>query len=673
MQKTYKTIEIKPEPVEPNLEFDDKHLTLLEEIKKYKETPVSKPNKLSTVDIANTTRKSKLLFLFFPEWAIYMPPYNIARLSAVTKQAGYNTSVIDVNIEAYQLSRSWPSEIDFWHHAYSWKWQGDSYFEHIHPHLEPHLEKYFQYIADNNITVLCITLYYCNQKIAEWFVEEAKRRFPYIRVVAGGPMAHLSFWKSSPAFDFMVSGEGEENILKALERIENNDVPETLTWIVQDSNQRLDLDELPFPDYSWCDFSKYNIPNGVCAEFSRGCTAKCTFCQETHFWKFRSRKSNRVVEEVELLHNTHGVNLVWFLDSLVNGNLKELENFCDQIIEKNLKIKWTGYARCDKRMDLAFYEKLAKSGCFTLHIGIESGSNKVLKDMDKGLTVDVIEDNLKSAKLTDIKMHTNWIVGFPTETIQDAYETFTFLVRNYKNMSSIGPGMGFGLSPESIVGQNFDRFNLIHAKWEGEPISKDFKNTKLHRLLRQKMFVLLMCCMDDHAKGYFRDFFNLTFHENLTNTVEYEPFDFDILTPNINPVADSFINEIFALGRLLFQWKGSFDLTMHFDSEKIANNYGPRLSCNINGFIQFNVDQQGNYTVTYDLDFKQSENSWQAHIFSHAQSIAAQRARILANKRGFDQIQKTHDEVNSDIQHIWSANDFTFSYKNTVNGLFIIS
>jgi hypothetical protein len=123
----------------------------------------------------------------------------------------------------------------------------------------------------------------------------------------------------------------------------------------------------------------------------------------------------------------------------------------------------------------------------------------------------------------------------------------------------------------------------------------------------------------------------------------------------------------------LFQWKGSFDLTMHFDSEKIANNYGPRLSCNINGFIQFNVDHQGNYTVTYDLDFKQSENSWQGHIFSHAQSVAAQRARILANKRGFEQIQKTHDEVTSDIQNIWSAKDFTFNYKNTVNGSFVLS
>jgi hypothetical protein len=187
------------------------------------------------------------------------------------------------------------------------------------------------------------------------------------------------------------------------------------------------------------------------------------------------------------------------------------------------------------------------------------------------------------------------------------------------------------------------------------------------------MFVLLMCNMDNHAQGYFKDFFNLTFHENLTNTVEYETFNFDILTPNINPVADSFINEIFALGRLLFRWKGSFDLRLNFDSEKIANNYGPRLSCNINGFIQFNVDRQGNYTIVYDLDFKQSENSWAGHIFSHAQSNAAQRARLLANKRGFDQVQKTRDEVSSDIKNIWSAKDFTFIHKNTVNGSFVLS
>ena len=72
---------------------------------------------------------------------------------------------------------------------------------------------------------------------------------------------------------------------------------------------------------------------------------------------------------------------------MVNGNLKELRAFAKGIVAKGLKIKWTGYARCDGRMDLAYLQDLADSGCIALNYGCESGSQKVLDDIDKGVTV----------------------------------------------------------------------------------------------------------------------------------------------------------------------------------------------------------------------------------------------------------------------------------------------
>ena len=93
-----------------------------------------------------------------------------------------------------------------------------------------------------------------------------------------------------------------------------------------------------------------------------------------------------MLAEIETLYYEKGTDIVWFIDSLVNGNLNELRAFCKGIIAKGMKIHWTGYARCDGRMDLAFYQDLADSGCHMLNYGIESGSQAVL-DRRKFLTI----------------------------------------------------------------------------------------------------------------------------------------------------------------------------------------------------------------------------------------------------------------------------------------------
>ena len=153
---------------------------------------------------------------------------------------------------------------------------------------------------------------------------------------------------------------------------------------VQPKTVRLDLDSLPFPDYSDFDFSEYQMPNGASSELSRGCVAKCVFCTEVHFWKYRGRMAGSILNEIEYQYRTHGIDFVWFIDSLVNGNLKELRAFALGVVERGLKIRWQGYARCDGRMDLEYFKDLKDSGCHQLNYGVESGSQRVLDDMKKG-------------------------------------------------------------------------------------------------------------------------------------------------------------------------------------------------------------------------------------------------------------------------------------------------
>lgn len=645
-------------------EFDTKHLSVFNEIKKFIKISSSPKSFDYQYPI---TKKTKICFILLPEWDKNFVPYNISRLIAVSRHAGYETTGIDLNIEAWHDSKRWSDQSDFWHASSEWKWTGNSYWDLIHPHILPLLEKTVNDIINQNFDVIGLTLYYCNLEISNWLAKELKKLKPSIKIIVGGPQAHHSYWTPILEYDVIVSGEGEDNLLVVLDKIENNNIESSQSWIRQMDGIRIDLDAVPAPDFSWADFSRYGMPNGVLLEFSRGCVAKCTFCGETHFWKYRGRRSDKLVEEIEKLHKEHGIDTVWFLDSLVNGNLKELRNFAKGIIDKKIKIQWTGYARCDDRMDLDYYKDLKNSGCFALNYGIESGSNKILRDMAKGITVDEIEKNLCDGTSVGIKAMTNWIHSFPTESYQDFYETLTLIIRNHQNIYTMAPGIGgFIVASDTIVGQNFDRFNLLKAKWEGEWITKDFKNTKLHRLMRQKILLLVMneVGLND---GHYVDFYKINFADKKKQQIEYENFNFDVINPSINPLADSFLNEIFVLLRLLWKWRGAYNLEFVFDKNKDRSNFGDRLSCDAEGKIYFCIDTHGDWNISIDYNFRQTHN-WVYHGYDQANSIAAKRARQLSKKEFKEEF--TYEDLCQDIKIMdkLSHLDFSFEYQHSHNG-----
>lgn len=657
MKEELKQIKIIPIKPESQPEFDEKHLSVFNEIKKLFKKP--RKEHLSIETSYEITKKTKICFVLLPEWDKTLPPYNISRLISVARNNGYYASGMDLNIEAWNDSKTWTDSTDFWHPSSEWKWTGKNYWNMIHPHLYPLVNRKIDEIIENGINVVSLTLYYCNLELSNWFAEELKRRDPKIKIIVGGPQAHHSYWTPSKDFDVIVSGEGEEILVAVLDSIENNQIKER--WIRQADGIRIDLDQVPPPDYSWVDFSKYEMPNGILMEFSRGCIAKCTFCGETHFWKYRNRRATNLINEIESLNRNYGIDTIWFLDSLVNGNLKELQSFAKGVIEKKLKINWTGYARCDKRMDLDYYKDLADSGCIALNYGIESGSNKILKDMAKNITVSEIEQNLTDGASVGVRAMTNWILGFPTEVAQDFYETLTLIVRNYKNIHQMSPGIGgFIVSSDTIVGQNFDRFNLYKAKWENEWITKDFKNTKLHRLIRQKTFLIIMTEVG-HNNGHAKDFYKLKFKKPFVEKkIDYEDFDFEVIKDkSLNPVEYSFINEIFVLLRLLWRWKGSFSLMIYFDKDKDWKTFGDRLGCDLNGYANFTIDEKGRWSLDLNYEFNQS-SKWEYHSYEEADSIAAERARRLS-KREFKEY--TYEDLCQDMKVIENLSEYNFSFR----------
>jgi hypothetical protein len=560
----------------------------------------------------------------------------------------------------------------------------------IHPLLEPLLMKACDEIQATRPEIVGFSQYYTNEEPTKWMAQELKRRMPNLKIAVGGSNVQKSWFNAHPYYDYIVNGEGEQVLLEILDEIEAGISNNKQQYIKQPEGQRINLNDLPMPDYESIDFSQYCIPNGVNSEISRGCTAKCTFCEETHFWKYRQRQAVDLVQEIEWLYYNKGTDVIWFIDSLVNGNLKELRAFCKAVVAKGLKIHWTGYARCDGRMDLEYFKDLKEGGCIILNYGIESGSQRVLDDMAKGVTVAEMEQNFKDGKQVGIFAATNWIVGFPTEELQDFADSMTLLwrIRNM-NVNNVGAGLGFGLGPETIVGQNPHKFNVAWHKYQNHWITQDFRKGGTHVMTRVKTFHMFIDFMKGCTEQHFdypiryslaKEHYKIKLHNiNLVKEVEYEQFDYNIIKPNISPFADALVNEMWPFFRMLWKTRGGYDAVIKFDPDidlrEFGSQFGPGM---YTATFNFSINDQGQWSADFDYVFDQIDNPYDdrpvedgrrgpfyAQDYSRMTTNTATRARKLAKPTWSDDTGRSDSdfwEMLVEEERLNKTTDFSFKY-----------
>lgn len=671
---------------------DAKHNNMLRAIAPYAKKSTEQKSFGAEESLNYVTKKTKVLLILLPEWSPFFPPFNLARLSAVAKASGYQTKIMDVNVRAYnEYKNDWQpngkTKFPLWNPASSWRLVGkDNYMSNIHPLYESLFAQVLKEIVEYNPDAIGFSQYYINQEATDWMAAEVRKLLPNVKIMVGGSNIQNGWHIPKPIYDYVVNGEGEQIIVEILDEIESGLTGETTKHIKQPEEQRLSINDLPLPDYSTIDFNLYEIPNGVNSELSRGCIAKCTFCEETHFFKYRQRNHTDILKEIEYLYHEKGTDVIWFIDSLVNGSLKELRAFCKGVVERGLKIKWTGYCRCDGRMDKEFYKDLAASGCVMLNYGIESGSQKVLNDMNKGVTIEEMEQNFRDGKEVGIWAATNWIVAFPTEKFQDFADTMTFLWRNRNmNINNIGAGVGYGLGLETIVGQNFAAYNVLDHKYMGHWITRDLTMGGTHVMVRVKSFNIFL----DHLLSVNK--FTYPFRDNLKKfhykiqfvdpTVQYEieneKFDYHIIKTKINPFADTLVNEIWPLLRTLWRTRGGYTAEILFnhkiDLEEFGLQYGPGV---FEACYKFAIDNDGAWTADFKMDFKQQgiENDTReperqgpffAQDYSRIKSASSTRARRLA-KPSWGEGGRTDEDFMSMLNEEKMLNqtiNFTFDFE----------
>ena len=194
---------------------------------------------------------------------------------------------------------------------------------------------------------------------------------------------------------------------------------------------------------------------------SRGCLYRCVFCNEAPAWgRFRIRSAQNVYGEITHQLEMHPeIENFFFNDSLINGDINMLDELADLIDKNRLKIRWGGQGRIKEEMTFEFLKKLYRAGFSHVSYGLESGSQIILKEIKKNVSLETAEEVIRNTHKLGIYTSINIIVGFPTETEKELLATAEFLERNIDFIDAIyfHP---LALMPNSSLYNYKDRFGI---------------------------------------------------------------------------------------------------------------------------------------------------------------------------------------------------------------------
>lgn len=248
--------------------------------------------------------------------------------------------------------------------------------------------------------------------------------------------------------DFIVTGEGEDTFPELVKYCRKEGLSrEGLAGIkgigyrlqsgevcINPSREAIkDLDSLPFPAYDLVDANKYSnllacTENSINIMTSRGCPQRCIFC-DLRGTLYRSRSPGNILEEIRLWADK-GITEFFIQDDNFTINRKRTIEFCKLLIASGINIKYKISSRVDY-LDDELLAYLKKSGCYRIYFGVESGSQKVLDYLKKGIKVERIKEVFKVARKHRIDRCAYIMIGAPEETREDIQTTID-LVKEIK-------------------------------------------------------------------------------------------------------------------------------------------------------------------------------------------------------------------------------------------------
>lgn len=392
--------------------------------------------------------KKKILLMAPPFYRLMGSHYNglhlgIAYIAAVLKQYGHQ-------IKAYNADYSSTSK----YLNQTQLFEGSTTYKEVlnnlsHPIWGEIRDKISSFMPD----FLGITMLTANYKAAKNIAMIAKDVSSDIRVVVGGthPTLDPEGTLAEKDFDYLIRGEGEFSFLELVDGRKEEEI-EGLSFrrnnkLIHNKDRPFipNLDTLPFPNRDSF------LNDTECLDFGfimtgRGCPFSCSYCVSPQFWhrKVRFRSVSNVIEEVRYLRENHGTSLIRFVDDTFTLNQDRAKEICRQLIDRHVDVAWV----CDTRADCLDQELVAlmkRAGCIRIKLGVESGCDRILRSMRKGVTRETIRRAVGLIKEQELPLTVYLMTGFPGETNEDLRQTIDFakeMAADYYSLSILTPYYG---------------------------------------------------------------------------------------------------------------------------------------------------------------------------------------------------------------------------------------
>lgn len=303
------------------------------------------------------------------------------------------------------------------------------------------------YVEEKRPTAVGITIVTLMMDTSIKLAEAIKAIDKDILIVVGGP--HPSALPEQTLkegeFDVVVRGEGEIACAELIERHKSRKPFNGLNGITFRDGEKIvsekdrdlisDLNSLPFPYkkpetmHLYKNQVYFDEPEATSYNLiaTRGCPYKCTFCGQSIIFRnsVRRRSAENVFAEIEMAYHTYGIRYFFFEDSTFVFSRKLVENLCQLIIVSDIKITWGAMGRLDL-VDEEFYGLMKKAGCVFLFFGVESGNNKILKDIKKNFSVERARRAVDVIHRVGIPFNTSFMLGFPGDTRETVRQTIDF-------------------------------------------------------------------------------------------------------------------------------------------------------------------------------------------------------------------------------------------------------
>ncbi len=315
-----------------------------------------------------------------------------------------------------------------------------------------------------------------------------------IKIVLGGVQATLfpEEYCKNEFVDFVVKGEGEIIFKNLIQALENNSADFSgingLVWkkgkeLVSNKNEKMidDLDPLPFPARHLFSLDKYHPSAQIRGRrvfhivTSRGCPYRCGFCSchETFGRTYRFMSAKRVIAEIKYLADTYRMDSIHFYDDTFTIHKARTLELCEAMIRNKVALPWACFTRVDV-IDRELLRKMRKAGCYQIFYGVESGSQRLLDLISKGITLEQLRFAFKATKEEGIEALGSFIIGLPTETRQESLQTINFareLDADFAHWEIYTPHPGtnlfdIALKNGKLLSQDWNKFTT----WSDEPV-----------------------------------------------------------------------------------------------------------------------------------------------------------------------------------------------------------